>query len=75
MMAETKREGRTAYAAARHLIVDIETLGLTVPAPVLSIGAVFLDCSAGFPASMRTWQVKVDPKKCIGEPDPKTLDW
>ena len=74
-MAETNREGRTAYAAARHLIVDIETLGLTVPAPVLSIGAVFLDCSAGLPASMRTWQVKVDPKKCIGEPDPKTLDW
>ncbi len=74
-MAETKREGRTAYAAARHLIVDIETLGLTVPAPVLSIGAVFLDCSAGLPASMRTWQVKVDPNKCIGEPDPKTLDW
>lgn len=47
-MVETNREGRTAYAAARHLIVDIETLGLTVPAPVLSIGAVFLDCSAGF---------------------------
>ncbi len=74
-MAGTKREGRTPYAAARHLIVDIETRGLTVPAPVLSIGAVFLDCSAGLPASMRTWQVKVDPNKCIGEPDPKTLDW
>lgn len=47
-MAETNREGRTAYAAARHLIVDIETLGLTVPAPVLSIGAVFWIVLRGF---------------------------
>ena len=74
-MTDVKNEGRTSYAAARHLIVDIETLGLTVPAPVLSIGAVLLDCSAGFPATMRTWQVKVDPKKCVGEADPKTLAW
>lgn len=53
-MAETNREGRTAYAAARHLIVDIETLGLTVPAPVLSRRGIFgLFCGAsGFDADV-----------------------
>ncbi len=67
--------GRSLYARAKHLVVDIETLGLSVPAPILSIGMVLLDCSGGFPAKLTTWTLKVDPKTCVGEPEEKTMQW
>ncbi len=66
---------RSLYAKAKHLVVDIETLGLAVPAPILSIGLVLLDCSEGFPAKLQTWTIKVDPKACVGTAEEKTLAW
>ena len=31
------------YHKATHLVVDIETLGITIPTPILSLGYVILD--------------------------------
>ena len=72
----TKRE-EIAYGAAKHLIVDIETMGIQPPAPILTIGMVVLDYRAaveGVPA-VRTFYLGVDPKDCLGAVNIETLRW
>lgn len=68
------------YREARHLIVDIETLGVTVPAPVLSIGIVSLDLAGRDihhlpPEAKQTFTIGVDPAQCVGTPEEATLAW
>lgn len=63
-----------SYRYSRHLIVDIETLGTVAPAPILSIGMVFLDFNSANPTFV-TDNIHVDPAVCVGEADEKTQEW
>lgn len=63
-----------SYGKARHLVVDIETLGTAVPAPILSIGAVCLDAGKDG-AVVRTLNLGIDPCACTGAPDAETVLW
>ena len=70
-MASTKK----SYSEARHLVVDIETLGVAVPAPILSIGMAMLDCSSGFPATLTVHSIQVNPARCVGSPGTASAVW
>ncbi len=70
-----------SYDTTKHLIVDIETLGINPPAPILTIGMVFLDfdpyregAEDGEP-DIKTYYLGVDQKECVGEADEATMAW
>lgn len=63
------------YYEACHLVVDIETLGVKIPAPILSIGVAMLDCSNGIPATLSVRNIQVDPARCIGAPETASVLW
>ena len=70
-----------SYGTTKHLIVDIETTGVNPPAPILTIGMVFLDfdpyrdnANTGEP-DITTYYLGVDQQECIGETDKETMSW
>lgn len=65
---------KVPYHQAKHLIVDIETMGVTIPSPILSVGAVLLDFTQT-PHVVRPVFFKMDPKESIGAPDTETILW
>lgn len=69
-----ERKPPVPYHRAKHFILDIETLGVTVPAPILSAGIVVLDLSGDVP-SIRSYLLHVDPKQCVGHPETETVQW
>lgn len=60
------------YKDARHLIVDIETLGIKKPTPVLTIGAVLHDHKQDEIVSARNFEI--DLKSYEGTPAEIELD-
>lgn len=69
-----ERKPPVPYHRAKHFILDIETLGVTVPAPILSAGIVVLDLSGDVP-SIRSYLLHIDPKQCVGHPETETVQW
>lgn len=65
---------KVPYHRAKHLIVDIETMGITIPSPILSVGAVYLDFTVT-PHVVRPVFFKMDPKESVGSPDTETILW
>lgn len=69
-----ERKPPVSYHRAKHFILDIETLGVTVPAPILSAGIVVLDLSGDVP-SIRSYLLHIDPRQCVGHPEIETVQW
>ena len=66
---------RVSYFNGKHLIVDIETLGVTPPAPILTIGMVFLDFTKSREGTMTKYYFGVNASECVGDCDEETLAW
>lgn len=58
-----------------HLMIDIETLGTTEKAPVISIGAVFFDKNGVGESFYITLDSKEQMKSGVRKADQSTLDW
>lgn len=59
------------------VMVDIETLGKTVDAPVLSIGAVIFNNRTGFIDYENALDLRISPEDALrhGRPDASTIKW
>ena len=63
------------YHKATHLVVDIETLGITIPTPILSLGYVILDFANQVISPVTTGCIQFDPLQCAGHPETSTVLW
>ena len=63
------------YHKATHLVVDIETLGITVPTPILSLGYVIVDFTGQTDNPVLTGLIHFDPLRCVGTPETATVLW
>lgn len=57
------------------LMIDMETLGVSVTSPIISIGAVFFDPEIGVIGETYYRVVKLDSALAHGQIEPRTLSW
>lgn len=58
-----------------HLMLDLETLGVSTEAPLISIGAIFFDLSSGTQYAEFYRVVHLSSALEFGQPEPATLQW
>lgn len=63
------------YHKATHLVVDIETLGISIPTPILTLGYVILDFAGQTINPVTTGLIHFDPLQCAGTPEAATVLW
>lgn len=59
----------------KHISIDLETLGLSTGAAIVSIGAVVFNPDSGTIVTRAYWPINLDDSLAFGKVDGSTLSW